>query len=62
MSFACESCNITIKNKCHLNRHLKSAKHNKITKPNKEIKKQIEINQGLQDYITFMDSITKVQK
>ena len=48
--YKCETCNIAIKNRQNVGRHLKSKKH--------EVKRKM-INDGLEIYIKFMNDLTK---
>lgn len=63
MPYTCETCNVTVKNSCHINRHLKSEKHKKSIEVSiKKDEKQTQDNhykEGLNDYIKFMNELCK---
>ena len=66
-SFKCEKCDITIKGAQNHRRHLKSKRHldKLIVKPDisidKQKMKQQKNNHDIEDYIKFMDELTKVK-
>ena len=56
--YKCETCNIAIKNRQNVGRHLKSKKHNNVSINKHEAKRKM-INDGLEIYIKFMNDLTK---